>query len=778
MSKPLHIALFWDYYGPYHYARLRALKSHAESESVKVTAIELAGHSNIYAWSRIKSEGDVLTLFPDSRPDKISAIRVYFNFRKILRERAIDVLLVPSYWPGYSFAATVAARTLGIDVVVMADSHYESGKVSFPHVWAKRCLLKFYSAALLAGARQHTFFRYLGMPSERIFDGYDGVDNEYFAHQAERARGNETILRSELALPRRYILSLGRLVEKKNNKAIIYAYASLAKANKLAGVHLVFVGSGPERTSLEQLADDLGILVFSHDSGQAKPSDETSYGIHFHPFAQIDKTPIYLSLAECFILASKVEEWGLVVNEAMACGCPALVSRQVGCAQDLVKVGVNGYHFSPTNSEELAWSINQLLSAPEKARTMGREAQRLLLSEWGVRRFAVNALRASRVANRLGPIGRLQSESDMGEEVILLQAAFPDYRIPVYRGLREKIGSGFKLYTGMSYFTPDVKTCSEFQDWIHIVQNHFFWRRRLLSQHETLPALIGADVVLMELNPRIVTNWLILLMRWLWDRPTLLWGHAWGRSGSRSVWNVWRIMMMRMANAVVTYTHSQRQELQAILRKKQIYTAPNSLFPRHEFEVADVAPDDLTTIIYVGRLNASKKPILLLNGFIEAIRTLPGCVELCVIGEGAEREQLILRASAAGVSHRVRLLGHVSNRGILRENYAKAFCAVSPGYVGLSAIQAFSFGVPMVIAKDEDHAPEIEACMEGENTLFFDSNDVEALREALVRMWNERTEWARRRRAISDDTALKYSTDTMVDALARAIMDARGNSKI
>jgi glycosyltransferase involved in cell wall biosynthesis len=62
----------------------------------------------------------------------------------------------------------------------------------------------------------------------------------------------------------------------------------------------------------------------------------------------------YYGLASCFILPSLQEQWGLVVNEAMAAGLPVLVSQTSGCAPDLVQEGVNGFTFDPTNPMQLA----------------------------------------------------------------------------------------------------------------------------------------------------------------------------------------------------------------------------------------------------------------------------------------------------------------------------------------------------------------------------------------------------------------------------------------
>lgn len=770
ISPRKRLVLFWDYYGPYHYARFGGMLAAAKDSEFVVDGMELAGHSATYAWRREHAPEGVrmLTLFPGEVAEKVNAWKIFRAVRKHFLEEPAEAFFVPSYWPAYVMAATLAAKSCGVKVVIMAESHYASGRNDGFLVFVKRWLVGFYASALVGGSMQRSFFRYLGMPDGHILDGYDAVDNAYFRARADAARADAATWRETLQVPRRYILSLGRFVPKKNLPVLIRAYAQARQQGKLAGIHLLFVGSGTEKDSLDLLARQLGFVVGEIKAGgRMSPEVEMAdYAVHFHPFTQIDKSPGYYALADCFVLPSRAEEWGLVVNEAMASGCPVVVSRSVGCSLDLVESGKTGFRFSPDNPNELAWYLDELCASPELRARMAQKA-RVRVDEWGPDRFGTNALEAARRAAR--PKIRDTNTDTGAEEVILLQTSFPDYRIPVYVGLSDAVGSRFQLYTGMEYFTPDIRTCTEFRPWIYIVKNNFLFGRRLLWQGGVLADLSAANVAILELNPRIITNWIILIMRWLWGRPTLLWGHAWGRAGGSSYRNLLRLLMMRLASGVVTYTHSQRRDLARILLNQRLFTAPNSLFARSDFEVTSADTNQLRMIMYVGRLNVAKKPALLLEGFILAVERLPPHIILCIIGDGDESIALRERVRSSGLEARVRLLGHVHNRKILQDYYQQAFCSVSPGYVGLSAIQSFSFGVPMIIADKEEHAPEIEACNAEINSIFFKSDDSRALADALVEAWESRSLWAAKREEIAHWTASRYSIDTMVAALADAI---------
>jgi glycosyltransferase involved in cell wall biosynthesis len=103
-------------------------------------------------------------------------------------------------------------------------------------------------------------------------------------------------------------------------------------------------------------------------------------------------------LAGCkaLVLASTADEtWGLVVNEAMAAGCPVLVSRQCGCARDLVEQGVNGFTFDGRDSEELARHMLWIHTNPGLLEAMGEKSKEIV-DRFTPARFATSASNLAR----------------------------------------------------------------------------------------------------------------------------------------------------------------------------------------------------------------------------------------------------------------------------------------------------------------------------------------------------------------------------------------------
>ncbi len=350
--------------------------------------------------------------------------------------------------------------------------------------------------------------------------------------------------------------------------------------------------------------------------------------------------------------------------------------------------------------------------------------------------------------------------TDTEESVAVLQTCVPDYRLAVFDALAER-SPGLKVWAGDSFFSSEIRTCAQQKDWYRPVENRFFLGRRFLWQRgvDALADFPGA--LICEFNPRILSSWWLLLRRRLAGRPTLLWGHAWGRIGRKSVYTLGRILMGRLVDGIVAYSETQARQIDLRMRGHvPVFAAPNSCVRRDEC----VAPHGTAqNIIYVGRLVGEKKPRLLLEAFLEAAQFLPEDAALVFVGEGSERVPLEERARKSGFGHRVRFVGHVSETERLRDLYAAALVAVSPGYVGLSAIQCMAFGVPMLISSDEPHSPEIEACLPGETAEFFETDSTKDLGIRLRHFFAQAVIWHSRRREISEFIARRYSIEQMVN---------------
>jgi glycosyltransferase involved in cell wall biosynthesis len=353
-----------------------------------------------------------------------------------------------------------------------------------------------------------------------------------------------------------------------------------------------------------------------------------------------------------------------------------------------------------------------------------------------------------------------------GGRVVVVQMTIPGYRGPFFDELSGQLGARLLVVSGEEDWSTDVKHAYEGRH--VVVRNVFLGRRQLLWQSGALRHVLAAEVAVLSLNPRILTTWAALALRRLRGRRTVLWGHAWPRRGPASPTDKVRGVMRRLADGLIVYTESEATAIRDRSAVVDVTAAPNALYRRDEIGAVQ-GEHPPTDFVFVGRLNAAKKPGLLLEAFVEAADVLPGDVRLVFVGDGPLRTNLEARAQSSGVGGRVIFRGHVAGLDELRHTYAHAIASVSPGYVGLSLIQTLGFGVPMLIARQEPHAPEIEAAIEGENSVSFDSDRPASLASALVEAANRRDEWVSRRSAIAEAIRDDYCIDHMVSSFIDAL---------
>lgn len=287
-----------------------------------------------------------------------------------------DVISVPGWNSWFSLNALCWADNNQVPAVVMSDSQ----EIDFRRYWwkekIKSWILAFSNAALVAGTAHIQYLLKLGYQREKIYVGYDVVDNAFFEKEAYRIRRQPEHWRREFSLPTRYLLCVARFVEKKNIGSLLNAYRlylDAVRSGRCKGepLSLVLLGEGPMRDELETRSARLGLKRF----------------VQFAGFRPVSEIPVFYALADALVLASITEQWGLVVNEAMASGLPVLVSDRCGCAPDLVINGENGYCFDPTDVPALAERMIEVATGRCDLEAMGQRS-RQIIGNWTPMTFA------------------------------------------------------------------------------------------------------------------------------------------------------------------------------------------------------------------------------------------------------------------------------------------------------------------------------------------------------------------------------------------------------
>ena len=312
----------------------------------------------------LRDTGEVSPTAPISRG-------IYRRLQRVDGSPAFDALWVHGYASINSLQAILAANALGIPVLLRAESWLADRARSPLTLVLKSAFFKLMgkgiSAVLPIGTVNAAYWaHYFGTSVPQFLMPY-AVNNNYFAELAAVAAPHEQELRAELGLSpeRPVILFASKLQQRKHADHLLEAYSRfIADTQPAQRPYLVVVGDGEQRAQLEAQAQNLRLE-----------------DVRFAGFRNQSELPRFFQLADVFVLPSRHEPWGLIVNEAMASGCPVIVSTDVGCHADLITDGIEGCVFPVGDIPALTQALHQVFSSPQTPAIMG-EAARRRISTW------------------------------------------------------------------------------------------------------------------------------------------------------------------------------------------------------------------------------------------------------------------------------------------------------------------------------------------------------------------------------------------------------------
>src|SRR6266404_2006818 len=387
MERKPAVAVVFHHIGPYHHTRLNAA-----ADRLTVTGVEWSAKAyDPWGEADPPARYHKVSLFSESTEKHPGKAELQRAFRSALEQTNPDVVAVNGWNNFGSLIAANCCLRRGIPMVVMSESASQDEARAWWKEMIKRRIVDFYSAALVGGQRHVEYLVELGMPRERVFTGYDVVDNEYFRQKADEIRSQRSEVRQKHALPENYFLASARFIEKKNLPKLIRAYGEYRRGSEIrnqksevrnnkAPWDLVVLGDGPLKTDLCRLISDLRLNEHVHLPG-------------FEPY---DELPVYYALANAFVHASTTEQWGLVVNEAIASGLPVIVSERCGCVPELVQG--NGFAFDPTNEQELTARLFKMASLSDEERKRLSDNSYGIAANFAPERFGEGLERAASVA--------------------------------------------------------------------------------------------------------------------------------------------------------------------------------------------------------------------------------------------------------------------------------------------------------------------------------------------------------------------------------------------
>ena len=226
-----------------------------------------------------------------------------------------------------------------------------------PVEFLKAQFLRLCRSFVVPGRSSLKYLKDFGISDQLIFTAPNAVDVTLFSKPAKQARRNEFEVRARRSLPSRYFLFVGRLVKDKGIFELLETYAQLDTEIR-DKVGLVFVGDGADRPALMER------------SARIAPG-----AIQFPGFIQREGLSDFYALADALIFPTHSDPWGLVVNEAMSCGLPVVVTGVAGCVADLVQDGWNGFVVAPKDRAALASAMTRLASDSVLRTEMGSKSR-------------------------------------------------------------------------------------------------------------------------------------------------------------------------------------------------------------------------------------------------------------------------------------------------------------------------------------------------------------------------------------------------------------------
>lgn len=278
----------------------------------------------------------------------------------------------PSYWLAILYAKLFRKKIVFWNGSTLLSSRSKNIIVNF----LRKVFIRSVDAYLTYGLLAKEFLINYGAKPDKIVVGCNAVDIKKFRHESQLLYSQKEIIKRNKILPKFNILFSGQLIERKGLLMLLEAFNKIGRND----VGLIVIGDGPEKEKYQNYCQDNKIK-----------------NIFFMGHQPENKLAEYYTITDVLVVPSLIEVWGLVVNEAMACGLPVICSDRVGASRDLIKNGVNGFIYEAENVNSLADCLRKLLANEQLRIEMGRKSLELI-SECTPENYAKNLIKAVNLA--------------------------------------------------------------------------------------------------------------------------------------------------------------------------------------------------------------------------------------------------------------------------------------------------------------------------------------------------------------------------------------------
>jgi glycosyltransferase involved in cell wall biosynthesis len=289
------------------------------------------------------------------------------ELKNTYRPNKPDVVLLTG-WHFWGMVQMFICLTLAqVPIILRMDSNGVKQR-NVIHQKIYEIFFSYVKICLVVGKENETFCLRSGLREKQLIRCPHIVDNDFFASRSRLSTSERERLRHEWAIGSDSFCFIfaGKFQTKKRPFDLLHAFKEASKAST-KDIHLLMVGSGKLENECKSFVKESNIRVT------------------FTGFLNQTEIPIAYAVSDCIVLPSNHDEtWGLVVNEAMACALPAIVSDQVGCMSDLIKEGVTGFSYKCGDIRRLTELIHYMSHNQEQAKLMGRNAKSMIFAEYNL----------------------------------------------------------------------------------------------------------------------------------------------------------------------------------------------------------------------------------------------------------------------------------------------------------------------------------------------------------------------------------------------------------
>ena len=360
--KKIKVALIHNIISPY---RIPLFNKLSKNKSINLTVYFLNETASNRKWNfhlyekNMSFNYKVLPQFkitlPFSDPTDYNVNLSIFNE---LRKEKFDVI-IGAGWVDFACQTLPFLKKLfGYKYILWAGSTKDEPsfqrKITLPLV---KSIVKKADFIISYGTKSKKYLTSLGASPKKVFPAFNPIDVDSFKNKSLILnKRNEIRKKYGIESNQKIILYVGQFIERKNVELLINAISRLERKDLV----LVLQGYGELKSLYVNLAKKMKV------------------DLKILPYVEVDYMPFIYSISDLFILPSKEEVWGLVVNEAMACRLPVIVSDKCGCVLDLIEEGANGFSFENGNVDDLFKKMNSILSSKKTINNMKKESLKII----------------------------------------------------------------------------------------------------------------------------------------------------------------------------------------------------------------------------------------------------------------------------------------------------------------------------------------------------------------------------------------------------------------